>query len=351
MHSYDLYDRVLGSLMTAGIGDALGAPAEGFSRQEIADTFGRIVKFEDASHNAISPDNLVGEVTDDTSQMIEMAKAVIRAGGNLTVDGAGQALLNWSRNWPKYYPRNAGGTTKHVILALERGEDPVRIGKLGKLPYRGATNGAVMRVAAAGLIHPGDLDGACRTAITMTVPSHGTQHGFGGACAVACAIAGAMQESPSVWQVLKAAVYGAKQGQAYGERHGRVAQGPSVAYKIAQAAEAVFSSATREEAEQRVQCAVGCDSYSVQITVAVVLGMFAAADGDTGKTLESCANIGGDTDTFGCVAGMIAGAFNGCDGIPQNLIQPFQQTNTHFDFQRLAGELTQIARENIPQSR
>ena len=191
MHSYDLYDRVLGSLMTAGIGDALGAPAEGFSRQEIADTFGRIVKFEDASHNAISPDNLVGEVTDDTSQMIEMAKAVIRAGGNLTVDGAGQALLNWSRNWPKYYPRNAGGTTKHVILALERGEDPVRIGKLGKLPYRGATNGAVMRVAAAGLIHPGDLDGACRTAITMTVPSHGTQHGFGGACAVACAIAGA----------------------------------------------------------------------------------------------------------------------------------------------------------------
>ena len=101
MKEYSLYDRVLGSLMSAGVGDALGAPTEGFSRQEIQEAFGRIVKFEDASQNVISPDNNVGEVTDDSSQMVEMTKAVIRADGNLTIADAGQAMLNWSRNWPK----------------------------------------------------------------------------------------------------------------------------------------------------------------------------------------------------------------------------------------------------------
>lgn len=342
MKEYSLYDRVLGSLMSAGVGDALGAPTEGFSRQEIQEAFGRIVKFEDASQNVISPDNNVGEVTDDSSQMVEMTKAVIRADGNLTIADAGQAMLNWSRNWPKYYPRNAGGTTRYVILALERGEDPVEIGKLGKMAYRGATNGAVMRIAPAGLVHPGDLDGACETAIAMTTPSHGTQHGFSGACAIACAVAEAMTEHSSVWSVIRAAVYGAKKGQAYGEQYGRVTQGPNVVYKIEQAMKVVLTAESQDEVETGLQRLLGCDNYSVQMTVAVALGMFAASDGDTMKTLEGCANIGGDTDTFACVAGMIAGAFNGCEGIRRDLMEQFKQVNTHIDFEELAAGLTKI---------
>lgn len=345
MKEYNLYDRVLGSLMSAGIGDALGAPAEGFSRQEIETLFGRITKFEDPSHNAISPDNHIGEVTDDSSQMVEMAKEVIRTGGRLTVADAAQAILNWSKNWPKYYPRNAGGTTRYVILALEKGEDLEKIGKLGKIAYRGATNGAVMRIAPAGLIHPGDLDAACGTAIAMTTPSHGTQHGFAGACAAACAVAEAVTEHSTVWSVLKAGVYGARYGQHYGEKHGRTTQGPDVAYKIEQAMKAVLSADSQDEAERRLQSVLGCDNYSVQMTVALVLGMFAAADGDTMKTLEGCANIGGDTDTFACAAGMIAGAFNGCEGIKPELMDQFKQVNQHIDFEELARGLTHIAEE------
>lgn len=345
MKEYNLYDRVLGSLMSAGIGDALGAPTEGFSKQEIESFFGRIVKFEDPSHNAISPDNNIGEVTDDSSQMVEMAKEVIRTGGRLTATDAAQAMLNWSQNWPKYYLRNAGGTTKYVILALEKGEDPEKIGKLGKMAYRGATNGAVMRIAPAGLIHPGDLKAACETAIAMTTPSHGTQHGFAGACTVACAVAEAVTEHSTVWSVMKAGVYGARYGQRYGEKHGRVTQGPDVAYKIEQAMKVVLLSDSQDEVERRLQSTLGCDNYSVQMTVALVLGMFAAADGDTMKVLEGCANIGGDTDTFACVAGMIAGAFNGCSGVKPELMEQFKQVNRHINFEELAEGLTRIAEE------
>jgi len=329
--------------MSAGVGDALGAPAEGFSKQEIEKTFGRIVKFEDASQNAISPDNHIGEVTDDSSQMIEMAKAAIWSEGNLTVSDAAQAMLNWSRNWPKYYPRNAGGTTRYVILALERGEDPVKIGKLGKMNYRGATNGAVMRIAPAGLVNPGKPEEACKTAIAMTTPSHGTQHGFAGACAVASAVAEAMTETSTVWSVLRAAVYGARYGESYGRVNGRVTQGPSVLHKLEQAISISLDAKSLPEAERRIQSILGCDNYSVQMTVALALGIFAAADGDTMKTLESCANIGGDTDTFACVAGMIAGAYNGCKGIRPDLMEEFKKANPHIDFEDLARKLTKIA--------
>ena len=73
--------------------------------------------------------------------------------------------------------------------------------------------------------------------------------------------------------------------------------------------------------------------------------MFAAADGDTMKVMEGCANIGGDTDTFACVAGMIAGAFNGCSGVKPELMEQFKQVNQHINFEELADGLTRIAEE------
>lgn len=39
---YSLYDRVLGCLVTAGMGDGIGAPTEAMSRQEILEKYGRI---------------------------------------------------------------------------------------------------------------------------------------------------------------------------------------------------------------------------------------------------------------------------------------------------------------------
>ena len=346
MRNYDLKDRILGSLITAGVGDALGAPVEGYSRQEIHAEFGRVKCFRDAARNTVSPDNNIAEVTDDTSQLVEMARAVIRSGGNFTVADAAQALVNWSINWPKYYPRNAGTTTLPVIEGLRAGEDPVKVGMLGKMSYRGATNGAVMRVASAGLIHPGDLDGAVETAIAMTAPSHGTQHGFSGAAAVACAIAEGMTQNSNVWSVLRAAVYGAKAGSAYGAKHGRMAQGPEIVDRIETALEIVLRTRTMEEAEIALQEAVGCDNISIQTAVSVALAFFAASKGDSMKTLISCVNIGGDTDTYGCVAGMIVGAFNGCAGIPEARYRQFRAANPHLDFEGLADGLYEIAARN-----
>ena len=37
---YDLHDRILGCLVTAGMGDALGVPSEAYSRAEILQEYG-----------------------------------------------------------------------------------------------------------------------------------------------------------------------------------------------------------------------------------------------------------------------------------------------------------------------
>ena len=106
--SYDLYDRVLGCLLAAGMGDGIGAPTEGLSQDEIAAEYGKAVEtFEDGSQNFYSLGNDVAEVTDDASQMYEMAKEIVSCGGVMTPQAAARAVVRWSESYPKYYPRNA----------------------------------------------------------------------------------------------------------------------------------------------------------------------------------------------------------------------------------------------------
>ena len=167
--AYDIHDRILGSLVTSGMGDALGVPSEAFSRTEIIETLGGEINcFLPPGENVYGAGNLVGEVTDDTSQMFEMAKAIIKTRGKLTVDAAAEALLNWTKTYPKYYPRNAGPTMSHWTAEYKAGADPLVLAKIGKTYGRGISNGCAMRVAPAGLVNPGDWDGAVKTAITMT---------------------------------------------------------------------------------------------------------------------------------------------------------------------------------------
>lgn len=343
MGNYDLHDRILGSLIVSGIGDASGAPVEAFSQEEIKKTFGRIEKFESPSLNEISPDNDRAEITDDSSQLIEMAKAMIRTQGQLTTRDAADALLAWSENWPKYYPRNAGQTTIHIIEGLKNGEDPSALACEGRIWGRGCTNGAVMRIAPAGLINPGNLDGAINSAVAMTSASHGTQHAYSAACAIACAVAEAVTKDSDVWSVIRAAQYGARRGKEIGLRDTREALGPDVSERISTAVTAALMTSNIEEAESVLNGLMGDESFAAQGAAAIALALFAAADGDSMKAIYSCVNFGGDTDTLGCIAGMIAGAMNGTESIPEEVYKQFRQSNPAVNYEELAEGLYRIA--------
>lgn len=341
-----LYDRILGSLYTAAMGDALGAPTETMSREEIPHYYGgRVEFFTDGAVNPAFHNARVGEVSDDTSQLYEMAQAVIRSQGRFTPAHAAEGMLRWAEKYPRYYPTCAGPTTRAVIDGLKRGEDPVEVGKFRGIgmPERGCSNGAAMHVAPAGLIHPGDPAGALETAITMTKVTHGTQVGYASACAVACAVAQALAPERDVYAVLRAALYGAKEGERRGMAEGTSAPGASVYSRLRKAIEIAYDCESMPEAERRLDERLGGDSCMATPSVAVAIGLFAAADGDPIRTIISAANVGGDTDTIGCIAGAIAGAYSGYSALPQEWCGVLDRANPDFQWQPVAQGLFEIA--------
>lgn len=342
---YNLYDRVLGSLVTAGMGDAMGAPSEAYSREEIIETYGReIDDFFDGSKNTYGLGNDIGEVTDDASQMYEMAKAIISTQGNLTLEAAANALVSWSKGYPKYYPRNCGPTMMHWFEEYAKGTDPVKLGKLGKLYGRGVSNGCAMRVAAAGLCNPGNIDETIKTTITMTKVSHGTQYAYAGACATACAISEAMMPNATIDSVLHASVVGAKQGENIGLKEARKATGLLFLPKLLKAIECVYAADNEDEASVLIERYVG-NSGDIRESVPAAIGLFAANLGDPYKTIKAGANIGGDTDTIACIAGMIAGAYGGFSKLPSKMWEVFKNANPLLDMEWAAKELTLIAKK------
>ena len=346
---YSLKDRILGCLTTAGMGDGIGAPSEAMSYKEIQEKYGgRIETFLDGSTNLVAWGNALGEITDDASQMFEMVKAIIKTGGDLTPQAAGQALIAWSENWPRYYPRNAGPTTRTVIDRLKNGEDPRVVGRSGGRYELGTSNGAIMRIAGAGLCHPGDLEGAVRTAIIMTECSHGTQIAFSAACAISCGIAQALTLNSDVHTILKACIYGAKRGEEIGLQEARIAPGARVLPKILKAIELAYAADSMEQAERMLNDEMGTDSSAIAQACAIAIGLFAAADGDCTKTILGGANIGGDTDTLACIAGMLAGAYRGYHSLPKEWCEIFRQANPALDLEWAADRLVEIIHKKYP---
>ena len=343
--AYELYDRILGCLVTAGMGDALGVPSEAYGRTEILQEYGKpIDHFMGPGNNIYGEGNLPGEVTDDSSQMYEMAKAVITTNGELTVQAAADALVNWTKLYPKYYPRNAGPTMSKWVKDYIAGGDPLELARVGKAYGRRFSYECAMRIVPAALCNPGDWDGAIRTAVTMTSVSHGTQHAYSGACAIACAISEALTEKSQISSIVKAAVYGAKEGERIGLKEARCAYGPRVLPRLMTAIECAYRADSAEQASHLLEDMVGCNG-DIQPTVGITIGLFIANDGDPIKTICAAANIGGDTDTFACIAGMIAGAYKGFHVLPEDWYKEFKEANPLLDFEWAAKELTRIAKE------
>ena len=349
---YTLYDRIYGSLLAAALGDIIGGPSETQSREEIYKNFnGRITTLRDGRRFNRST---YGKITDDTSQLYMMGKAIIKYNGDIDANRAAEGILMWADECPEYYPRCAGPTSRFVIDALRSGQDPELVGKRGLKSQFGTSNGAVMRIAPAGLINPGNMEGAIQTAIAMTKPSHNTHQAYSASCAIACAISVALTENSSIHTILRAAVYGAKRGEEIGRREARIAPGGLITPALLEAIEIVFDCKDSQEAEIRLDRAVNANICTARASVPMALGLFAANNGDPIETAFSCANAGGDTDTFGCMAGMIAGAYKGAAAIPGKWKDIYKRFNPDYDLEWMAGEFTRIAQlrmaENVEAS-
>jgi ADP-ribosylglycohydrolase len=339
-----LSQHILGSLVAAALGDAMGAATEQHTISEVIATFGGLLReLRVPSTETFSHGNLAGQITDDTSQMFALAQTIIDGNGELTEQAWIKTLIHWSQHSP--HKNQMGPTTRPLLEALAAGQDTSQIGRspfsTRKLTSFGTTNGAAMRIAPAGLVHPGDIEAAVQLAWITSRPTHDTQIAIAGAGAIAAGVAHALTPAADVLSIVRACLEGARLGEAIGIREGRHVPGPNVARRIEIAVEDALRASSLLDAITRIEASVGNSVMTVE-SVPAAIGVFVAAGGQVLDTVSAGASIGNDSDTVAAMAGALAGALHGIAAVPADMVATLKAVNQE-DMQAISAGLTAIA--------
>lgn len=296
-------DRARATLLCLAAGDALGMPSQTLPREVIRARYGRITTFvAPFADHPVSHGLRAGQVTDDTEQTLLLAHRLLAAPDRFDARGWSRDLLAWERDVRARGLRDLLGPSSRAALDAMLAGTPV-----SETGRNGTTNGAAMRIAPAGIATPHGDVGRLVDHVTETCQvTHNTGEAIAAAAAVAMVVSqgidGASFEQ-AVPRALQAAMLGQKRGHATG--HG------DVAGRIRAALDLAASGAT----EEVFAATVGTSVASAQ-SVAAAFGLVRMAGGAPWGAALIAANIGDDTDTIGAIAGAMAGACCGSQGVP-----------------------------------
>jgi ADP-ribosyl-[dinitrogen reductase] hydrolase len=258
-------DRALGAYLGFAVGDALGATVEFLTSSEIAQRYGVHARIIGGGWLNLKP----GQVTDDTEMTLCVGRAILEAGGwDLRL------VCEEFAAWLKKVPIDVGNTCRRGIRRY------IVEGTLQTLYHEGdAGNGALMRNLPVALATIGDDDRFHRWTVEQCHITH--HHPLSDGATLA-----------------------------FGRMVQRLIRGGGI-------------TASREEAKRLVQdhpefrferYRGPCSAYVVD-TVRTVLHRYFLTDSVRTCVTETV-NVGGDADTAGALAGMLAGATYGASAIP-----------------------------------
>jgi ADP-ribosylglycohydrolase len=316
-----LYSKALGCLLGGIIGDAIGTPTEGMDYREIQARFGWVSDFS-------------CDGTDDTVMKNLLAEALIRTGGYATLD---DWAAMWLEGWDAIFGAKVGKffiSVLHTAHKLKRHTTP-RMAALGNMP----SSSSAMCISPVGIVNACNPMQAARQAYDLASLIHGHDVGYcqDGAASMAAAVAEAFSPAASVESILEAARSAILplSGQ---EMAGRI----DAALQVARQTQdyRAFREAVYAEPD-RFFCQIGCDARE---TVPLTLALFLLASGDVEKCVTYGANLGRDADTMASMAGAIAGALRGVQGIKEKWVARIQQLSG-VSQQDLAARLVRSALE------
>ncbi|MBW8347914.1 ADP-ribosylglycohydrolase family protein [Bacillus sp. IITD106] len=334
------YYKTLGGILGAAVGDAMGAPTEMKTTEQIIERFGGYVKnFIAPPEDTFARNNLPGQITDDFSLAFFIMKAIIRHNGEINDEVAKEGIIDWS-NHEEYFEPFAGPTTRAAIMEM-KGEKLISTEPLVNYNAQ-ATNGSAMKIFPVGLVNPDNVDEAINDAITITLPTHNNHLAISGACAVAAAVSKAMADDANVYNVIQAGLYGAKEGEKLGKEVGITVAGPSVVKRMELAIEIALKSNSMENAMKELADIIGSGIH-ISESVPAAFGLFLAANGDTMESIYGGVNIGNDTDTVASMAGAIAGTLNGYQSFPDGYLNEINEKN-NMDLSYIAKSLLSLVK-------
>lgn len=328
-------DRVRGCLLGLAIGDALGAPLEGLTAQQIKTHYGRVKNYVDgvqAWKRKPYRWRLRGLYSDDTQQALALSD-VLLDWGRIDQDRLAELYVGLATPKGSFVGAHRGiGRSFRLVLAdLERGVAP------GACGQRSAGIGAAMRIAPVALYCSDDRDALYTSAMAASTMTHRDIRSLSGALAVAHGVrrlVAGQGRDPSLllWIAADVARDETRIASDYAElvvaydRHAR-AMSKALAH-----VESVLDqprdralAALVEEANRH-----GADPACTRPTmgfppacIATCLYLLLTTDSFE-EALTEVVNLGGDADTAGAILGAFAGAHYGVCGIPRRWLDGLQ---------------------------
>jgi poly(ADP-ribose) glycohydrolase ARH3 len=279
--SDSLRDRFRGCLIGLAVADALGG------RFEAQSADGLRTRFNSVEALIAYPTDEIW-YTDDTQMTIGVAESLVTHGEIVETELCRAFVAN-------YVPsRGYGRGARAVLEAMEEGGDHVAVAER-HFPGGSFGNGAAMRVAPVGLFFHADHARLWEQARLQSLPTHRHPLGIEGAQLLALAVALAL---------------GPFNREAFFGRLIAACTTPEFRPKMEQAS--------------RVRSVDDLAALGNAITaiesVPTAIASFALTPDSYTQAIGNVILLGGDTDTLAAMAGAVAGAHVGIDGVPRRLV-------------------------------
>ena len=303
------FSRAYGALAGLALGDALGMPTQEMSPAQIRAVYGRITGLVDGdASQPYAPGMPAGSVTDDTEQALLVASLLVRgrgsSSGRVALDAGefAHALLAWEDSMIERRSLDLlGPSTKAALERVRAGEDPLSVGGAG------TTNGAAMRVTPIGIAMPtADPEAFADAVWSSCQVTHATRQGFQSAALVAAAVSMGIDAARSTTPNLRGLLWKAVSYVDSLPERGAWTPDPDVIAATRRAMQLVANPASSS-----LECLVEQVGTSVASAQAIPMAFALLARDPSPRALLDAANIGGDTDTIGAIAGAILGAVLG----------------------------------------
>lgn len=308
--------RAYGALAGLALGDALGMPTQAMSPQQIRTVYGRVTGLVDAdASQPYAPGMAAGSVTDDTEQALLIASLLVAGRGSSThvaldAHEFAHALLEWEDSMIERGSLDLlGPSTKAALERVRGGEDPLAVGG------EGTTNGAAMRVTPIGIaVSTADPEAFADAVWSSCRVTHATRQGFQSAALVAAAVSLGIDSARSTAPDLRALLWKAVTFVDSLPARGAWTPDPGVIAATRRAMQLSINPASSS-----LECLAQQVGTSVASAHSIPMAFALLAREPSPQALLGAANIGGDTDTIGAIAGAILGAalgvevLDGCD--------------------------------------
>ena len=339
------FSRAYGALAGLALGDALGMPTQAMSPEQIRAVYGTITGLVDAdASQPYAPGMPAGSVTDDTEQALLVASLLVRgrgsSSGHVALDAGefAHALLAWEDSMIERGSLDLlGPSTKAALERVRAGEDPLTVGGTG------TTNGAAMRVTPIGIaMSTADPEAFADAVWSSCQVTHATRQGFQSAALVAAAVSMGIDAAHSTTPDLRSLLWKAVTYIDSLPERGAWTPDPDVVAATRRAMQLVANPASSS-----LECLVEQVGTSVASAQAIPMAFALLARDPSPQALLDAANIGGDTDTIGAIAGAILGAALGFEVfVGRGLAQV--ELASHLDLPSVALELLELRAAHEP---